>query len=74
MGHIWIFVDYKKHPFLFCQLKNIFQRRLKGCERICRLNAVCAFQNAPAEVLKVLLGIALYPHKIDGFFLLDKLG
>ena len=73
-SHIGVLIQHKDDPIFLCQLKHIFQRRLEGHERrLCR-NTAGVLQDALAEVLQVLLGIALHAHEVDGFLTLDKLG
>ena len=72
--HIGVLIQHEDHPFLLRHLKNTFQRRLEGHEGSLRRNAAGVLQDALAEVLQVLLGVALHAHEVDSFLTLDELG
>ena len=72
-GDIGVFVNGKNNPFFFGQLEHILQSRLKGQERGFSLHAGVITQNAFAEILEILLGVALNAHKINGVFIFYKL-
>ena len=72
-GHIGVFVDGQDQAFLLGQPEYHFQGSLKREERHIPIIAAGILHDAFAEVLQVLLGVALDAHEINGGFAIDEM-
>lgn len=71
--HVGVLIDGQDDPLVLGEPENRLQRGLEGGERGLGLNAAGILNDAFAEVLQILLRVALDAHEIDGFFAVDKM-
>lgn len=72
-GNVGILVDGQDDPLVLGEPENRLQRGLEGGKGGFDLNAAGILNDALAEVLQVLLRVALDAHEIDGFLAVDKM-
>ena len=72
-GQIRVFIDGQDNPLVLGEVENRLQRGLEGGKGGLGLDAAGVLDDAFAEVLQVLLRIALDAHEIDGFLAVDKM-
>ena len=71
--HVRILVDGQDDPLVLREPENGLQCCLEGGKGGLGLDAAGILDDALAEVLQVLLRVALNAHEIDGFFAVDKM-
>ena len=71
--HVGVLIDGQDNPLVLGEAENGLQRGLEGGEGGLGLDAACILDDAFAEVLQVLLRVALDAHEIDGLFAINKM-